>query len=170
MLFSNGGKQRKIKSWEVSDVFWKIVEPLIPQPQRDPNREYKRKAGGGRKSIEPRKVFSANVYVLRTGIQWKALPKEIFGSPSSIHAYFRNWERRDFFLVLWQRGLSEFDDMEGIDWEWQSIDGSMVKAPSAGEPVGSNPTDWGKKWNKVPYPYGRAWHPAIHRRDRSEQV
>ncbi|MDR1945819.1 MAG: transposase [Desulfovibrio sp.] len=68
----------KIKSWEVSDAFWKIVEPLIPQPHRDPNREYKRKAGGGRKPIEPRKVFSAIVYVLRTGIQWKALPPRKF--------------------------------------------------------------------------------------------
>ncbi|MDL2216264.1 IS5 family transposase [Desulfovibrio sp. OttesenSCG-928-M14] len=133
------------KSWEVSDAFWKIVEPLVPQPKRDKERQYKRKVGGGRKPIEARKVFSAIVYVLRTGIQWKALPKEVFGSPSAIHRYFREWEQEGFFLELWQRGLSEYDDMEGIAWEWQSIDGSMNKAPLAKESSGRNPTDRGKK-------------------------
>jgi transposase len=160
----------KIKSWEVSDAFWEIVEPLIPQRQRSMNMKYKRKPGGGRKPLAPRQVFAAIVYVLRTGIQWKALPKEIFGSPSSIHAYFREWEQRGFFLDLWRRGLSEFDDMEGIAWKWQSIDGSMVKAPLARESVGPNPTDRGKKREQAAYPCGRAWHPAVHRRDRSQSA
>jgi hypothetical protein len=35
--------------------------------------------------------------------------------------------------------------MEGIAWEWQSLDGAMVKAPLALESVGGNPTDRGKK-------------------------
>jgi transposase len=160
----------KIQSWEVSDAFWAIVQPLIPQPQRDPNRQYKRKAGGGRKPLDPRKVFSAIVFVLRTGIQWKALPKEIFGSPSSIHAYFRKWEQQGFFLALWQRGLAEFDEMKGIGWEWQSIDGSMVKAPLARESVVPNPTDRGKKRNEAPYSCGRAWYPIISRRNWCEQT
>jgi hypothetical protein len=38
----------------------------------------------------------------------------------------------------------EYDDMEGIAREWQSIDGSMYKAPLAGESTGPNPTDRGK--------------------------
>ncbi|MCG6878060.1 MAG: IS5/IS1182 family transposase, partial [Deltaproteobacteria bacterium] len=44
----------KIQSWEVSDAFWERVEPLIPEPQRDPSKTYKRKAGGGRKRMPPR--------------------------------------------------------------------------------------------------------------------
>jgi transposase len=168
MFFSRGDKHMKVKSWEVSDEFWAIVEPLIPVRKRDGEKLYKRKVGGGRKPIDPRKVFSGIVYVLHTGIQWKALPKVVFGSPSSIHAYFREWEQQGFFLELWQRGLSEFDDLEGIAWEWQSIDGSMVKAPLARETVGPNPTDRGKKWNKAPYPCRRAWRPVIDRRDRSQ--
>ena len=168
MLFSNGDKQMGTKSWEVSDAFWAIVEPLVPQPVRNKEKQYKRVVGGGRKPIEPRKVFAAIVYVLRTGIQWKALPKEIFGSPSAIHRYFRDWEQQGFFLKLWERGLSEYDDMEGIAWEWQSIDGSMYKAPLAQESSGANPTDRGKKRNKTS-PFGRrAWRPVIHRRNRGE--
>lgn len=159
---------KRIQSWEVSDAFWEIVEPLIPERKRDPNRIYKRKAGGGRKPLEPRKVFEGIIYVLRTGIQWKALPKERFGSPSSVHAYFRKWEKEGFFLQLWQRGLAEYDEMEGIAWKWQSVDGSMVKAPLAQESVGPNPTDRGKKWLKAAFACRRAWGPAVDYRNRSK--
>jgi len=59
----------RIQSWEVSDAFWKEVEPLISAPRRVPNKIYKRKTGGCRKPIPPRKVFEAIMYVLRTGCQ-----------------------------------------------------------------------------------------------------
>ena len=103
-----------VKSWEVSDGFWEIVEPLIPKTKRDREKQYKRNVGGDRKPLDPRAVFSAIVYVLRTGIQWKVLPIGLYGSPSAVHRYFREWEQAGFFLKLWQRGLSESDDMEGI--------------------------------------------------------
>jgi transposase len=106
--------------------------------------------------------------VLRTGCQWKALPKEKFGSSSSIHQYFLDWEKEGFFESLWRVGLAEYDDMEGIAWRWQSIDGSMMKAPLAKEAVGRNPTDRGKKREQAPSSSGRLWRPAIDRRDRGE--
>ena len=46
-----------VKSWEVSDAFWEIVEPLIPKPKRDREKQYKRNVGGGRKPLDPRAVF-----------------------------------------------------------------------------------------------------------------
>lgn len=153
-------------SWEVSDAFWDIVKPLIPQPQRDKEKQYKRKTGGGRKPIEARTVLAAIVYVLRTGTQWKALPKEVFGSPSAIHRYFREWDQKGFFLELWQRGLSEYDDMEGIAWEWTSVDGSRNKTPPDKESSGKNSADRKTKKNKAPYPCERAWRPVIDRRRR----
>ncbi len=81
----------RIQSWEVSDAFWERAEPVIPTPERDPNKTYTRRAGGGRKPIAPRKIFEAILYVLRTGCQWKALPKERFGSPSAIHTVGRRF-------------------------------------------------------------------------------
>ena len=161
---------KRIQSWEVSDEFWEIVEPLIPKPRRDKNKTYKRKAGGGRKPLDPRQVFEGIVFVLRTGIQWKALPKERFGSSSSVNEYFRKWERAGFFLALWKRGLAEYDEMEGIAWEWQSIDGSMMKAPLAKESVGPNPTDRGKKWLQTPFAGRRAWRPLVDRRHGSKSA
>ncbi len=73
------------KAWEVTDEFWKRVEPLIPVRQRPPGQTYTRKTGGGRKPKAARLVFEGIVYVLRTGCQWKALPAERFGSASAIH-------------------------------------------------------------------------------------
>ncbi len=49
----------KAQSWEVSDTFWEKVSPLVPSPERDPNKNYRRKSGGGRKPIEPRQIFEA---------------------------------------------------------------------------------------------------------------
>lgn len=159
---------KRLAAWKVSDQFWELVKPLIPPHSRDPEKSYQRKPGGGRKPLDSRRVFEAIVYVLRTGIQWKALPKEVFGSPSSIHAYFRTWEKAGLFEVLWQKGLAEYDDMVGIAWEWQSIDGAMVKAPLARETVGPNPTDRGKKRQQAPCACRRAWRPVVGRRDRCE--
>ena len=41
--------KRKLASWEVSDEFWKRVEPLIPVRRRAKDQHYARKPGGGRK-------------------------------------------------------------------------------------------------------------------------
>ena len=161
------GKVR-LASWEVSDEFWLRVESLLPLAAgRDKRRRYTRAAGGGRKRKNARLVFEAIVYVLRTGCQWKALPAERFGSASAVHKRFLEWAKAGVFLRIWQAGLAEYDEMEGIAWRWQSIDGAMVKAPLAQESVGPNPTDRGKKWEQANASGRRAWRPAVAHRDRS---
>jgi len=115
--------------------------------------------------MAPRQIFSAIVYVLRTGCQWKALPRE-FGSASAVHLHFQKWQESGFFLRLWQAGLAEYDEMEAIAWNWQSIDGAMHKAPLATECVVPNPTDRGKKWAQTKPDSRRNWRPAIARRQR----
>jgi transposase len=109
------------------------------------------------------------VYVLRTGCQWKALPAERFGSASAIHKRFLEWEQAGFFEAVWKAGLAEYDEMEGIAWRWQSVDGAMMKAPLAQEAVGPNPTDRGKKRKQAPPAGGRPWRPVVARRDRGER-
>ena len=158
----------KTQSWDVTDEFWQRVQTLIPQRQRLESQNYIRKTGGGRKPKDPRLVFEAIVYVLRTGCQWKALPAERFGSASAVHARFLEWEKAGMFENLWRLGLAEYDEMEGIAWRWQSIDGAMMKAPMAQQSVGPNPTDRGKKWEQAPFAGRRPWRPVIARRDRGE--
>lgn len=155
-----------IKSWTVSDALWERVASLIPKFQRDRSRRYRRRPGAGRKRMDARKVFEAIVYVLRTGCQWKALPGE-YGSASSVHQYFLRWKRRGVFVRMWRKGLAEYDEMEGIAWSWQSIDGAMVKAPLALEATGPNPTDRGKKRHQAKPSRRRSWNPAVASRKRS---
>jgi transposase len=161
---------KAFKSWTMSDEFWERAEPLIPKPKRERRRRYLRRAGAGRKAMEPRKVLAAIVFVLRTGCQWKALPKQEYGSASSVHKYFLEWKRKGVFVKLWRKGLAEYDEMEGIAWSWQSIDGAMVKAPLALESVGPNPTDRGKKWDEAKPSRRRAWNPAVPGRERSPKA
>ena len=159
---------RKTYSWEVSDELWARVESLIPaSAARVKGRKYRRRPGGGRKPLKPRAVFAAIVYVLRTGCQWKALPKS-FGSATAVHRRFQQWRAAGFFRRLWRAGLAEYDDLEGIAWEWQSIDGSQGKAPLAQEAVGNNPTDRGKKRHQKQLVDRRDWRPALAYRQRGQ--
>ena len=81
----------------------------------------------------------------------KALPRE-YGSGSTVHRTFQKWLAAGFFEKIWAKGLEQYDELEGIGWEWQSLDGCMVKAPLALEPVGKNPTDRGKNGDKTQCP------------------
>ena len=150
-----------MKFWEISDSFWEAVKPLIPENVRDPEKVYQRIAGGGRKPLDYRKVFSAIVYVLKTGTQWKALPKEFYGSPSSIHAYFKKWEAQGLFSELWKKGLAEFEEMKGIAWEW-TLD-TTRSAKAAAEGAGKMRTDAD---GNPPSEDCRIWRPVISRRSR----
>jgi putative transposase len=94
-------------------------------------------------------MLSAILYVLRTGIQWNALPWEL-GACTTVYDRFRLWEQQGVFERIWQAGLEEYDDLEGIVWEWQSLDGVMTKAPfgGIGAATSANPTDRGKRGTK----------------------
>ena len=138
------------KSWTISDEFWERIRDLIPRHRRDSEREYKRAPGGGRKPPDYRKILEGIFYVLRTGCQWKAIPAE-FGKGSNIHRYFQMWAESGFFEAIWAMALEEYDDLIGLDWEWQSADGCMTKARLAQESVGANPTDRGKNGDKTKF-------------------
>ena len=134
---------QRVASWRVTDDFWARVEPLIPVRQRMADKRYVRKPGAGRPAKPPRQVFEAIMFVLRTGCQWRALPRGGFGSASAVHKRFLEWEKACVFTALWEAGLAEYDQIEGIAWRWQSIDAAMFKAPLAQQAVGPNPTDRG---------------------------
>ena len=78
-----------------------------------------------------RRVVTGILYVLKTGYQWKAMPRE-FGSGSAIHADFQEWARKGVFGKLWKLALEEYDELQGINGEWQVLDGAMTKAPLGG--------------------------------------
>jgi putative transposase len=83
--------------WKVSDTFWERVKQFLPSAPSH--------AKGGHPRMDDRAAFEAIIYVLRTGIQWNALPREL-GASSTVHGRFQEWEQKGFFLRLWQEGFS----------------------------------------------------------------
>ena len=106
-----------------------------------------------------RDVLDAIFYVLRTGCQWKAVPRE-FGSGSTLHRRFQEWVRRGVFRRLWRAGLLEYDKLAGIQWDWQSIDGAMTKAPLGGEKYGAKSHGSGQIRNQAKPAYRWRRRPA----------
>jgi putative transposase len=77
--------------WKVSDAFWEGVKPLLPTAPSH--------AKGGRPRMDDRQAFEEIIYILRTGVQWNALPREL-GASSTVHDRFQEWEQAGFFQTL----------------------------------------------------------------------
>lgn len=108
----------------IPESLWWRIEPLLPRYSPSPK--------GGRPRVNPRHVVDGIFYLLRTGCQWKALPRT-FGCASTAHRYFQEWVRLGIFGRLWKVCLKEYDRCRGIAWKWQSLDGTMTKSPLGGE-------------------------------------
>lgn len=66
---------------DMNDAEWALVAPFIPPGRR----------GGRRRSVDVREVLNAIFYVLATGCQWQALPKDL-PPKSTAHFYFMLWD------------------------------------------------------------------------------
>ena len=117
----------KTTRFDLSDALWEKMEPLLPVPVNTHPR------GGGKKRVPYRQVMNGILFVLRTGCQWKALDATGICSGSTAHARFQEWTAAGVFLTFWQLGLCAYDELHGLDWRWQSMDGAMTKAPLGGE-------------------------------------
>lgn len=127
------------ENFRVPDAMWKRIKPLLP-PERP-------KPKGGRPRNDDRQMLDGIFYVLRTGCQWKALPRTI-AAGSSAHDRFQEWLYAGVFDKMWEAGLLTYDQRKRIQWEWQAMDGAMTKAPLGGEATGPNPTDRAKSGTK----------------------
>ncbi len=65
---------------DLTDEEWALIEPLIPPAKR----------GGGKRTVNMREVVNALMYVLSTGCQWRAIPKDL-PPRSTVHGYLDLW-------------------------------------------------------------------------------
>jgi transposase len=65
---------------DLTDAEWGLVEPLIPPAKR----------GGRRREVDVREVLNGLLYVLSTGCQWRAVPKDL-PPKSTLFSYFDLW-------------------------------------------------------------------------------
>lgn len=133
---------------EISDQFWEIVEPLI--------EPFRRTKPGGSPPLPFRKILNGIFYLLKTGCQWDMIPR-CYGSKSTIREHFQRWTAGGVFDMLFQLSAEEYEELRGIGWTWQSMDGGIVQAPTRQtggasakeEGMGRNPTDRGRQGTKL---------------------
>ena len=65
---------------DLTDEEWALVEPLIPPAKR----------GGNKRTVIVREVVDGLMYVLSTGCQWRAIPKDLLAR-STVYDYFDLW-------------------------------------------------------------------------------
>jgi putative transposase len=126
-------------SYRMPDAMWESIRVLLPVYRTGPF--------GGRPRKDLRSVADAIFNRLRSGCQWKAIPV-CLASRSTAHAYFQEWVKLGIFADLWEIALQLYDELVGLDWRWQSVDGALSKAPLGGEFTGKKSTDRGKTGTK----------------------
>jgi len=87
---------------------------------------------GGRPRVPDRQAMDGIFFVLRTGREWNALNATGLCSSSTAHLRFQAWTAAGVFRKLWAMSLESYDELKGLDWSWQSMDGAMTKAPLGG--------------------------------------
>jgi transposase len=65
---------------DLTDEEWALIAPLIPPG----------KPGGGKRTVTMREVVNGLMYVLSTGCQWRAIPKDL-PPRSTVYDYFDLW-------------------------------------------------------------------------------
>ena len=66
---------------DLTDDEWAIIAPLIPPAKR----------GGNKRTVNVREIVNGLMYILGTGCQWAALPKDL-PPRSTVNRYFMRWD------------------------------------------------------------------------------
>jgi transposase len=109
----------------VSDDLWNAIEPLLP-PERP-------KPKGGRPRVPDRAALAGIVFVLRSGIPWEMLPRELgAGSGMTCWRRLRDWQAAGVWERLRQVLLARLRGADRLDWSRAVVDASQVRAALGG--------------------------------------
>jgi transposase len=110
---------------DLSDSEWALIEPAIPPAKR----------GGRRREVNVREVLNAIFYVLSTGCQWQALPKDL-PPKSTAHSYFMLWDWDGTLERIHHALYVETREREGREASPTAaiIDSQSAKAAQKGAP------------------------------------
>jgi transposase len=92
----------------VSHELWEVVEPLLPEGPP--------KLKGGRPRVKDRAAFTGIGFVLKSGIPWEKLPKEMgCGSGSTCWRRLRDWQEAGVWEELHRVLLDRLGEADEID-------------------------------------------------------
>src|SRR3954453_3339076 len=117
----------RIYDTDLSDAAWAWVAPYLPAAR----------LGGRPRTTDLRAVLNAIFYLLRTGCQWRLLPRE-FPRPGTVYHYFCAWKKAGILAEL-QRALHEQARLSRGRSMCPSVvilDSQSVKTPERGGPRG----------------------------------
>lgn len=125
----------------VPDKLWELVEPLLPpEPPR---------CRRGRPVVSNRAAFTGILFVLKTGIPWRYLPKEMnCGSGMTCWRRLAEWQEAGVWEMLHMVLLDKLAEADRLDMERAAIDSASVAAPGGGYETGADPTNRGKLGTK----------------------
>jgi transposase len=108
---------------DLTDREWAQVAPLIPPAKR----------GGRRREVNLREVLNGIFYVLSTGCQWRALPKDL-PPKSTVHDYLTLWDWDGTLLHIHHTLYMELRECEGreVSPTVAIIDSQSVKGAEKG--------------------------------------
>jgi transposase len=112
----------------VDDDLWAQIEPLLPK-QRSRHRQY-----AGRKPIPDRAALTGILFVLRSGIPWNMLPKEMgCGSGSACWRRLARWQRAGVWKRLHTVLLTELRRRGQLDLNRAVVDSASLRALRGGK-------------------------------------
>ena len=106
----------------VSDELWEVARAIIPPKPAHPK-------GGHPFVIPDRAALTGILFVLKTGIPWEDLPRELgCGSGMTCWRRLRDWQAAGVWERLHAVLLDRLGEAGEIDWERASADSSTVPA------------------------------------------
>jgi transposase len=95
----------------ITDELWELVRPLLPPPRVRSARNT------GRKPLDPRRVLTGIVFVLKSGIAWEDLPAEMgCGCGATCLNYLRAWLHGGAWPAIRRVLQAHLPDAKRIDW------------------------------------------------------
>ena len=109
----------------VSDELWAVVAPLLPPPRPKPK--------GGRPPLPARAALTGILFVLKGGIPWEMLPREMgCGSGMTCWRRLRDWQQAGVWARIHYELLNRLGQADQIDWSRAAVDSATVPAKKGG--------------------------------------
>src|SRR4051812_37241692 len=105
----------------VPNDLWTVIEPLLPPERPRPK--------GGRPPLPHRAALTGILFVLKSGIPWEMLPREMgCGSGMTCWRRLRDWQAAGAWNRLHRVLLDRLGGAHAIDWSRACVDSASVPA------------------------------------------
>ncbi len=119
----------------LSDDLWTVVEPLLPAGRPKPK--------GGRPRVPNRAALTGILFVLRSGLPWEMLPKEMgCGSGMTCWRRLREWQEAGVWDRLHRVLLDRLGRAGAIGWSRACLDSASVAAKRGASAPDPPPLKW----------------------------